>query len=737
MRSYELPGTSEQRPVLPALVASLRLLSRHRKLLLVAGLSSALLAGLFVFFVARPVYRGTAVLLIESQLPTVVDIKDVYGRPGGDRVYFQTQMETLRSRPIIERVVDRLALDTNPVFDPRQKSPPLTRRLASAVGFGAGDADKRPQTPEMIRAAVVEQLGMQLNVRAVNLSDLLQIDFDAPTPELAARIANAIAQAYIDTDFETRLTTSRTAGDMLDGQIAELRARVLASEGALQAYLEKHGLLDRQSAAGSGASLQLSEIDRRIVDARSRRIAAEQAWQQVRGSNARNAPAVLSSASAMQARSVLVEAERELKLASSNYGTAHPSYRRAAERVQSARQTLDGVIASIAEGLRREYEAALATERALDREQKQTRGTIQDINRLQAERESLEREVATNQALYQTLLQRRKETGATSQLQIAGARMVEPAIAPDSPIRPNRKLAVGLAFMLGFGFAAAWVILRGRLDDTIRRTDQIRDELGEELLTAMPQMTEEIQRQAGRAITTHPGSAFAETIRDAATGVLLAGTGRQGQVLMVTSTLPGEGKTTFTTNLALALALYSGKKILLLDGDLRKPRVAEALGLPRREVGITALLGGSASFREAIQRVDESRLFVLPCERAPSNPVARLQKHRLGRWLATLRDHFDVILIDTPPLQLVSDALLIGSNVDSAIYVVKSGETPVPLVQQGIERLRAAHVDILGVALNHHDFDAAERYYGEYSAQGKYGDGYYGGDDLSPATRLG
>ncbi|MCO5118019.1 MAG: polysaccharide biosynthesis tyrosine autokinase [Burkholderiaceae bacterium] len=739
MSSSRLSPAPEPAPVLPALVANLRLLARRKWLLLGAALFAALVAAAIVFLAIRPTYRAASTLLIESKLATVVEITDVYGRSSSGREYFQTQIETIHSRPVIERVVDQLDLDTHPTFDPRQQQPSGLDRWLTEYGISVGDDKGPPPTAEMIHATVVEQVRQQVSVRPVKLSQLLQISFDAPDPALAAEIANAIAQAYIDTDFETRFSASRIAGDLLDGQIEELRDKVQSSERALQSYLEDKGLLDRDSAAGGGSTLQLSELGRRIVEARERRVEAEQAWRQVAGRNAASAPQVLANPSASAARATLADAERELALASSHYGPAHPSYRTAADRVEVAQQEIQRIIAAVAEGLRREYQSAVATEQALEREEQLIRQSIQGDNRLQIERETLEREVATNRALYQTLLQRRKETDATGQLQTAGARMIEPAIAPRFPIKPNRKLSVGLAFLFGFGIAAGWVLLRGRLDDTIRRRGQVSDELGQALLSAMPTLPKEMLENAGRAITAYPNTTFAESIRDAAAGVLLAGMGEQGQVLIVTSSLPSEGKTTFASNLALSLALNSGKNVLLVEGDLRKPRVADALGLEKRSEGLTRVLDGSADFESAAQRIEGTSLTVIPCGRMPSNPVARLQEHRLGRRLTDWRKQFDIVLIDSPPLQLVSDALLIGRHTDAVIYVVKAGDTPTPLARQGIERLVAAQIRILGVALNHHDFEQAERYYGEYSAQGRYGNAYYGGcaDDINPATRLG
>lgn len=738
MSSSRISAGAGQNAVLPALVANARLLARRKWLVLGAGFAAALAAAIVVFFMVKPTYRASATLLIESKLPTVVEITDVYGR-SGDREYFQTQIETIGSRPVIERVVDRLGLDSHPAFDPRQQPPSRWERWLGAFGIDMGKEEGPAPTAMDIRAGVVESVGKALSVRPVGLSQLLQIHFDAKNPALAAEIANAVAQAYIDTDFETRIAASRLAGSLLDAQIEELRVKVQASEKALQAYLEARGLLDRETAAGGGATVKLSELGRRIVEARERRVSAEQAWRQLSGRNAANAPQVIANQAASAARATLAEAERELALVASRYGPAHPTYRAAADKVAVARQELDRLIDSIAEGVRREYQAAVATEKALEREEQLARESIQGTNRLQIERETLEREVATNRALYQTLLQRRKETEATGDLQTAGARLVEPAIAPRFPIKPNRKLSVGLAFLLGFGLASGWVLLRGRLDDTIRRRGQVTEELGQALLSALPRMPKEMLGNAGRAIIAYPNTVFAESVRDAAAGVLLAGIGKREQVLMITSTLPGEGKTTFAANLALSLSVNSDQNVLLVEGDMRKPRLAEALGLAKRDEGLTGVLDGTLDFDKACQQVPGTMLTVLPCGRVPSNPVARLQEHRLGVHLAKWRRKFDLVIIDSPPLELVSDALLIGSQADAAIYVVKAGDTPTPLAQQGIDRLVAARIEILGVALNHHDFEQAERYYGEYSAQGRYGDAYYGGysNDIDPATRLG
>lgn len=302
------------------------------------------------------------------------------------------------------------------------------------------------------------------------------------------------------------------------------------------------------------------------------------------------------------------------------------------------------------------------------------------------------------------------------------ARVVDPALPALWPVKPKKQQTLLVALVATLFGASALAMLLNRMDNTIKTTAAVEDKLGVPLLGALPRLDKAQETKAAQLSLAEPSSAFAEAVRTINTGVLLSTLDEQHKIIAVTSSLPNEGKSTLAANLALAQGV--SKRVLLIDADLRRPVVAKRLGFDESHIGLTELLTGHASF-DAIQPLGESGLKVLTAGKLPPNPLELLASDKFRATLAALRANFDVIIIDCPPLQIVSDALIVGSLAHGTIYVVEAGKTPVPLIRKNLKRVAQADVRLLGVALNGHDHESAERYYGEYTGYRKYARNYY------------
>ena len=681
---------------------------------------TALVTGVTVFVLMRmtPIYQSTATVLIEQNKGNVVSIDQVYGAVSSSREYYTTQAEFLKSQDVALRVIRKLGLTTHPEFDPRQQEPPAWKQWLAGL---AGKPEAEAASDSVIERQVLRAFGARLEVTPVRNSQLVGIAFESRDPDLAAAVANATAAAYIDADMDARFSMTQQANVWLTGRLSELKTNLDASERALQAYREAHGIADTKGLAMGGQSKQVEELTQRLIEARIARTQAEESLKASRVDRY-SAPAVMRDVAVASARQAEAAAEQKFAEIRQKYGPAFPTYKQAEQELEAARansrRSADAVIAS----MDKEFRTAKAGEQALEDALARARGGVQQTNRREIELSNYEREVETNRHLYETFLARVKETDVAGDIQTAVARLVDPALPGLEPVKPKKAQISLLALLGSLVGASLLAILRNRIDNTIKTTDAVEEKLGVPLLGALPMLTKEQEAKAPRLMLVEPQSAFCEGVRTINTGVLLSSLDEPHKVIAVTSSLPQEGKSTLAANLALAQS--QTKRVLLVDGDLRRPVLAKRLGLPETTVGLTELLTHAAGL-DAIKPMEGSGLKVLTAGKLPPNPLELLSTDRFRETLAALRSQFDLIVIDCPPLQLVSDALVIGSNASGMIYVVEAGKTPVPLARKNIKRVRDADVRLFGIALNGHDHRQAERYYGDYTGYAKYGAGYY------------
>jgi len=354
------------------------------------------------------------------------------------------------------------------------------------------------------------------------------------------------------------------------------------------------------------------------------------------------------------------------------------------------------------------------------------RGSVQDMNRKEFELTVLEREVESNRQIFDMFVKRAKETSISSDLQTPVARVVDAAVVPDRPIKPKKMQVIVIAFVLGIFLATIVALVLERLDNTLKTSEDVETKLKTPLLTALPLLTDdEVAREStARIFIDNPKCLYSEAIRTARTGVLLSALDVPKRLLLVTSSLPGEGKTTFSINLAMAHA--HTKKTLLIDADMRRPAISKGLGLQPGAMGLSNLVSGTAKLEDCLQNLEGSSLDIMPSGSIPPNPVELLLSQKFKETLDHLMEVYDVVIIDSPPVELVSDALVISPMATGVIYVSRANSTPWQLARRGLQRIRRAEGQLLGVVLNRLDFAQAEKYYGEYSGYGKYGYGQTG-----------
>lgn len=715
-----------------------------RKVAIVAfGLAVALLAAVVVF-VMTPIYRATVTVLIEANKSKVLSIEDVYSGISQNREYFQTQVEIIKSREVGLKSIIKAKLWEHEEFDPREKKKSWVGSVLSSVGFA--DDEKKEWTEAALAEAIYGGFSKKLTIEPIRLSQLAKISFESSDAKLAALVANTVADVYIENDLDARYKVTKQASSWLQERLSTLKTKLDESERALQSFREKEGIIDVKNAAQSGAGKQIEEVTQRLVETRMKRAEAENAYNQIKsapkGADLSSLPAVIKNTVVGEAKKQEADAERRLSEIAQRYGTEHPKYMQGEGELKAARENVKRQVETVVFSVTREYEAARGTERALEGIMASARGSVQTINRKEFELNVLDREVDSNRQMYDMFMKRAKETNVAGDLQSAVARVVDPAVVPNRPVKPQKMQIIMIAFVLGLFIGVLASLLLDRLDNTLKTTEDVEAKLKQPLLTTLPLLAkDEVERTStARLFLDQPKSLYSEAIRTARTGVLLSAIDLDKRILLVTSSLPGEGKTTFSINLAMAHA--HTKKTLLIDSDMRRPAVSKGLELGKGSKGLSNLVSGTASLEECLQSVDGSDLMILPSGTIPPNPLELLLSQKFKDTLTQLSETFDIIIIDSPPVELVSDALVISPLATGVIYVVKAMDTPYQLARKGLARMRRADGQILGVVLNKLDFAHAEKYYGEYSGYGKYGygtkgyQGAYGavyGDDANPA----
>ncbi|MCF8177316.1 MAG: polysaccharide biosynthesis tyrosine autokinase [Sulfuritalea sp.] len=705
-----------------------RSISKHKWSALGLAMAVALLATLIVF-VMQPTYRSTATLMLESSKNKVVSIEEVYSSMSSSREYYQTQAEILKSEELARRVVAKMKLTEHPALDPRQQVDTgfSIKKLLPAAWIGEEESDKF--SPEKVQAAVIGRFMKNLTIELVRNSQLIRISFESPDKEFAAKVPNWVADGFIEADMDARLAMTQKAGAWLTERLTGLRKKLEASEQELQKFRERERIIDAKGVAQSGASRQLEELSGGLVAARQKRAEAEAAYQQVQSAkksrlDLESIPAIQKSPIYIQLKGVESAAESRLADAAKKYGPAHPKWQTAEAEVRAARLNTKQQVDTITTSITKEYELARAQETSVERALAQSKGDILNLNRKEYELGVLEREVASNKSLYEMFTTRMKETNVAGDLQSPIARIVDPAVVKSGPYSPKKFRIIGIAAVVGLILGIMLALLLEYLDNTIKTAEDVDSKLRQAMLGQLPRIKGKIEAgdlQIAFIKDKDPG--FSEEIRSIRTGVMLSSIDSPHKVLLVTSSVPGEGKTSVATNIALALGQV--RKVCLIDADMRRPQVAKVLGVDSNSKGLSNLVSGSDPTSECLHFNKELGIHIIPSGVVPPNPLELLSSIRFAEAMKWLEDSFDVVIIDSPPLQLVSDPLILSQYAHSVIYVVKADATPYQVVQGGLERLQDAKAHILGIVINQIDREKADRYYGygKYSAYG-YGKKY-------------
>ena len=719
-----------------SLVHYLQVLYRRRYIAASAFLSVVVLVALHTF-TATPIYEASTRILIEREDPNVVSFKQVLDQSTLTDDYYETQYAILHSRGLARRSLAVLNLWNHPAFNPEPKFSIrgfLMKPVDLVVGLFAPPPVELPDSGETAeQTAVIDRFLGSLEVSPVRYSRLVDVTFRSTDPAVAARAANVLAEQYISQTIELRSNTTKDASVFLEQQLAEQRTKLEASERALQAYRERTdsvSLEDRQNIVVQ----KLQELNAAVTRANTARIQKEAAYNQVKAAQndpkaIESLPLILSNQFVQQQKTELAQLQRQRAQLSEKLGPNHPDMVKVNIAIQNAEAKLRAEVAQIVDSSRSEYEAAVSEERTLTASLDRQKQEAQSLNRSGIQYGVLERDATANRQMFGSLLQRTQETGVSQELKSVNVRVVDPAEIPTGPSSPNvfnnllMGILAGLTLALGLAFAFEYA------DDRIKNPDELKKHLGVPFLGMVPAL---FGRENGSSPILSDGvsAIFSESFRSIRTNVLFSSTEEGGRFIVITSSVPGEGKTVVSTNLSVALA-QAGHRVLLIDADMRKPRVHDVFRA-RMAPGLSNLLVGNASASESIVESSTSGLWLMPAGTLPPNPAELLGSKRFKDFVAFLVQHFDWVIIDSPPVMAVTDAAIVANLAQGVLFVVGAEMTSRRVAQRAVEQLELSQARMLGVVLNRVDLEHNPYYYSRYYRP-EYG-GYYGPPSGPAAT---
>ncbi|GLQ30289.1 GumC family protein [Litoribrevibacter albus] len=713
----ELKDTSDN---IEARVIDLRayykLITRHFWKIFSFSLVITLFSALLVMSIS-PTYKATSIVLIENKESKVLSIQDVYGLNTSSKEYFLTQFEILKSRELAERVVERLSLDHHPLFDPRQQDKSFDWKAYLPVEIEAQDL-KEPDDAEVFQV-VVEAFRKSLTVEPVRKTQLVHISFESSDSDMAALVANTMADVFIESHLEARLLANKKAVFWLTERLDGLKHKLLQSEDALQRYLVQEGLVD-VSGIQDLRTEEVEQVTRRFIEARKAMSEAESIYLQVQSlGDTPSFEQLMAQPNILRHRLIhsLKEkhAETAIRLAelSKRYGPKHPKMIAAQSEEAVALSQLRKQVIAVTKGIEVDYMTAKKNSEELSRQLAEARKELQRVNQKEVKMREYQREVESNRHLYELFLNRAKETGETEGLQTAHARVIDTAVAPRLPIKPKKKLILIAALILSFLSGVVLVLVMDALDKGIRTSEDIEQKLKANFIGALPLIKGNKSKVAIDSFSSgnHPG--FTEAMKTIRTSVMLSGIDDPHKVIVISSTQPNEGKSTVALNLAAAMGQM--EKVLIIDADMRRPTVAASIGLERRSLGLSNLVAGSEEASACIHRIDSLDIDVLPSGVIPPNPLELISSKRFTQVINELSAQYDRIIIDSAPGSAVSDALVLASYADALIYVVKADSTDASHALSVLKRFREHNAPILGVVLNQVDMDKHSIYDDYYS----------------------
>jgi capsular exopolysaccharide synthesis family protein len=665
------------------------------------------LAVAFVFTIRQPKkYEATCSLVIESTAPQVLEgVKDVIEMAASSHEFYMTQYRIIRSEEMAQRVIDRLGLASDSSYSKSDEGP--------------GQVD---------RQILVQRLLKNVTVVGVRESRIANISVHDTDPERATRIANAFADTYIERNLDFKLEGARSAGAWLGEQTVGLRKQLEDSEMTLYKFRKERNLLDVGLDDKMGMTRQnLQSINTKLADVKARRIEIESIRKLILAAkndiNERQSlPEIRDNPVVQKLRENYLDLLKIKADLESHYGEKHPRIETIQHQIASVQRDYGKELDDVLRAFDKRYQALVDTEAALTKWMNHERQQALELAKLETEYRPLARDAENNNKVYGLINQRHKEINLTGMLKANNVRILDRATRPRVPVSPilSLNLSIGLVLGLLIGLPLAFAI--ESMDNTVKTPEVAEGLIGAPLLGMLPMLSQAKHRLMGDApdrdlvVFKDPTSQAAEACRSIRTNMMFISAQKEFALFSVTSPGPQDGKTTVAISLAVTMA-QAGARVLLMDTDMRRPRVHKSFGL-KSDKGISSVMAGDLQLKDAISKSEVPNLDVLPCGPTPPNPAELLHTERFRQILTQCRGNYDRVVLDSPPIGPVTDPAIIGSMTDGVVLVLRAGHTTRDAAQFARRQLGDAGARILGLVMNQTDRKGSGYGYG-------YGYGYY------------
>ena len=724
-----------------AIVDILRCLKRNVRMIAAITLCGTAIAIAAVFSIT-PQYRATTSVLLDPRQTKILQDAEVVGRPGTDNGAIESEVELIQSDALARKVAEKLDLVNDDEFGSSGgilsviKSIVLLPARLLSSGSGAGDP----------LSGVVDRLQKATSAKRRGLTYVIELSAWSRDAVKAAEIANTYVDLYLAEQIAAKSEVTSRASRWLNERVDEMRGRVSASEKALETYKAEAGLFD----GGAGENLsnrQLGQLNDQLIDARAKAASAHAKFEQLkqitpeRLRSAAASPDVLQSSVVSNLRGQYADAARQQAEREARYGPQHPIVASGRAQVVDLERQIGAEINRIVTSAKTEFEMAKARQESLEASLDELKTKAAQFNQAGVKLRELERDVQANRDLFQSFLARAKQTSELS-LQVADSRVVSAARVPTSTSHPKKGLMIGLGLFGSLGLGMALALGRDAFGRGFRRSADLEREIGLQPLASIPRVELRssgrslmlpglMSRQGegvGRALPdkgrdnnfeqllsdyalNEPDSSFAESIRTLYLSLKQQGLQRRRAVVLVTAALPGEGKATVALNLARTAA-QTGEDVLLIDGDLRRPSLGNAMHL-QGDKGLNDFLAGRSDLAATVQHEARTNLYTIAGQRGVpgTQSIALLSSRRMTQLIDHARDVFDLVVVDASPLLPVADARILLERADSVVMVVASEKTSRDAVTAVFRENPELTEKVAGVVLNG-VVDDFERYYG-------------------------
>jgi len=712
-----------------------------RKGLIFTIFSLFLITTIVATLLMRPIYRAEALIEIKPNVKSMVKFDSLEQSNFQPMEYKTTQQNIISSNSVAVAVIDKLELEKNPeingTLDQRGFMSGIKEIITSFKGEGNDKGIPKAEEDEASERTI--RFKQRLNVSSIRKSDLFKVSFDSFDPRIAAKVANTVVSEFVRLDRQRRLDSNSDAKFFLESEITATQAKLEASEKDLTDFARASNIVDVEE-KGNIMVQRLSDLNTQLTLVTGERVAAEALWLQAQGPDgAQSLPNVLGSELINQLKQDKATLNSEYRNLAKIYKPAYPALQQAKAELDDVNNSIELEITHLVTGLQINYNQLVAKEGLIEgkvEEQKQTLLAIKDKS---IQYNILKREWETNKELYTGLLESMKQVGVAGGMEPNNISLIDPARVPLKQFKPNLKLNAALAGVLGLMGGIGIAFLLAFLDNTVRTPEDLEKVVAVPSLGLIPLDKGKAKGKAkGKKNKQHHRNAseeqnspleryepllelrahferrsdIAEAFRSIRTSLMFSSPTGLPKVIQVTSTIPGEGKTTIATNLALVMA-DNGSRVLLVDADLRKHRIHKVFGIPSTpglsEVIVSGVMPG------CIKRSGIENLDVLPAGTTAPNPAELLGSRGLQAFLSEAAEIYDHIIIDSAPLLGLADTVVLSTKVDGLIYAVHSGMVNKDNLREGVKRLRRVRAPLLGAILNYVDMSSKEYgYYGQY-----------------------